>query len=186
MKLLFKSKLYQLEIQRWMLTLALLVWGLTASILALQNRKETVLVGIDSLGFARVISTKNDRYVQEELKAFLKEFINRYYSYSDLTFDQQVGAASDLMNQTLWDQKKTELHELRLKILKEPLEQVSNIETLDLINEGQVEGVLNLQVTQKLNKKNFKLKVNLSIKANERNQKNPWGYEVTEVSDVAL
>lgn len=186
MRLLFKSKLYQLEIQRWILVCALFFWGLVASSFALQNRKETLLIGIDSMGFARVITTKNDRYVQEELKSFLKEFISRYYSYSDQTFEAQIGLASDLMNNSLWDQKKSDLFALREKIKKDPLEQVSAIESLDLINDGQIEGVIAIKVTQKMNHQTFKIKINLSLKPNTRNQKNPWGYEVVEVSDVAL
>lgn len=186
MRTLFKSKLYQLEIQRWALILTLLSWSIVSTTLALQNKKETLLVGIDSMGFARVISSQNDRYIQEELKAFLKEYISKAYTFAPLTFDAQLGAAANLMSNKLWDSKKSELLKLRETIQHDPYEQTAQIESLDLVSDGQVEGIINLEVIQKLNRRHLKVKVTLSFGPNERSVQNPWGYQITEVSDVVL
>jgi len=180
------SRLYEQEIQRWILCSALLIWALTASVLALQNRKEILVVGISSSGSARIIESKDDRYIQEELKGFLLSFLEQYFNFDQANFLERVGRASDLMTIELWNQQKAKLAEIQEGLKKEPLKQSATIESLDLISDSKVEAILDLHIEQRLAKRNIKIRVTIEVAPHERSAQNPWGYEIKELSDVVL
>lgn len=180
------SRLYQQEIQKWILILALCAWGLTASVLAIQNRKEIILVGLSSSGSARLIESKDDRYLQEELKGFLMAFLELYYTFDQASFAGRVGAASDLMADGLWSQQKEKLSQLQESLKTEPLKQSAGIESLDLVSDSKVDAVLNLRIEQRLSQRNIKIRVTIEVSPHARSTQNPWGYEIKELSDVAL
>ncbi len=186
MRLLLKSKIYQIEIQRWLLILTLLIWSGTATVFALQNRKEIVLIGLESNGFARVINEKNDRILQNELKAFVFEFLNNYYAYDENTFLIKLSKATDQMSASLWESQKAKLLDISENLKKTPLTQSFEIESLDLINGNHVEAILKIKIQQRLSEKIFKLKVNLEVENKPRTSTNPWGYEIREVTDVVI
>ena len=186
MRLLFKSKLYQLEIQRWLLILILFIWSLVSTGFALQNRKEIVLVGIESNGFARVISDKNDRILQNELKSFVFEFLNNYYAYDENSYLLKLSKSTDMMSERLWESEKIKILEVSENLKKTPLSQSFEVESLDLINGNFVEAVLLIKIQQRLAEKVFKLKITLEIDNKPRTSTNPWGYEIKEVTDVVL
>lgn len=180
------SRLYQQEIQKWILIFALLTWAVTASALALQNRKEVLIIGLSSSGTARIIESKDDRYIQEELKGFLMAFLDQYYSYDQSSFSERVGKASDLMSVDLWNTQKPKLAEIQAALTKDPLKQAATIESLDLISDSKIEAILNLQIEQRLAKRNIKLRVSIEVAPHVRTAQNPWGYEIKELSDVVL
>lgn len=186
MRILLKSKLYQQEILRWIVIFALCVWALITSALALQNKKEIILIGLDQKGFARVIKDKDDRFIQEEMKSFLQEFLTSFYSYDEKSFSSRISIATDLMSQDLWNSQKEKLLSVGEKLKSEPLTQSYEIESLDQVDESKIEAILKVKVTQRLSEKVLRLKVNLTLKAKERSSSNPWGYEIKELSDVVL
>lgn len=185
MALIFKSKLYRDEIQKWLLILSLLTWASIASFFAFQNKEKLVLVGIDDSG-ARLITESSDRILQNELKAFLQSFVLDYYGYNEATFAEQIEKASNLMSQELWEIQKPKLLEIKEKLQKIPLSQIPDIEAIDLIETNKVEIILKLRILSKISEKEVKIKVRLNIEKNIRTELNPWGYEITEVSDVVL
>lgn len=186
MRILLKSKLYQQEIQRFTTILALLVWGLIATIFAVQNRRELVLIGIDSRGNTRLIQAQDDKFIQEELKTFLREFIEHLYFYNQESFEKRIAFATDQMSQELWSEQRNKLADLDKHLKSEPLDQTGVIESLDLMPDGKVEAVLKIQVRQRLNERSIRLKVLMTFKAKDPSPTNPWGYEVTELQDAVL
>lgn len=186
MRILLKSKLYQQEIMRWALILGLIIWALVASVLALQNRKETLLIGIDERGSVKLITDKDDQFLQEEIKGFLNQFLELYYSYDENTFESRVARAADLFSDELWSEKQAELLALSEKLKKEPLAQSFELEVLDLIGTDKVEAVLNIKIKQRISEHKIKLKVNLVFDKRKRSIKNPWGFELKELSSVVL
>lgn len=183
MDLIFTSKLYREEFKHWILILALSIWAITASVFALTNRKETVLIGIDDVE-TRIITSSSDRLIRSEIKNFLTKFLNLYYSYDEKTFSEHLGSATELMSSDLWDRSKPKLLELNDKLKKLPLTQQAEILKIDSLEPGKVEAILALQITSRMNTQKVKLKVQLEYRKAERTQNNPWGFEVTEVSDV--
>ena len=183
--MIFKSKLYREEIKHWLLTAALLFWSITATIFAIQNRKQTLIIGIDEAG-SRIISDSKDRLLQSELKQFFKYFLDQYFSYNQDTFNERVGVATELMSADLWEREKSKLTELKSKLDKLPLSQFSEIESVDLIDQNKIEAILKLKIKSRLSEQSVKLKVVLNFKKHDRSEKNPWNYEITELSDATL
>lgn len=183
--MIFKSKLYREEVKHWLLIGCLILWALLASIFALKNKEKTILIGIDENG-SRIITDSNDRIMQSELKNFLKSFLLTYYGYDDKSFSVQIEAASNLMSLDLWERAKPRLLEQKEKLTKFPLTQIPEIESIDMIEQGKIEAILNLSIKARLNEQKVKLKVRLGFGKSQRTEINPWGFEITEVSDVVL
>lgn len=180
-----KSQIFRNEIKHWILIISLSVWALLASVFALKNNAKTILIGIDESG-SRLITETNDRILQNELKNFIKYFVERYYIYDEKTYADQMSLASDLMAHDLWDMQKPKLLEIKEKIQKLPLVQLAEIESLDKVDNDKIEGVLNLMIKSKLSEHKVKLKITLKIGKSPRSEQNPWGFEITELSDVVL
>lgn len=183
--IIFKSKLYREEIKHWLLTGVLLLWGMVSTIFAIQNRKQTLLIGIDEAG-SRIISDSKDRLIQVELKQFFKYFLDQYYTYNQDTFSERVGLATELMTLDLWEREKTKLIDLKDKLSKNPLSQFSEIESVDLVGQNKIEAILKIKIKSRLNEQVLKLKVTLEFKKQERSETNPWNYQITELSDAVI
>ena len=183
--MIFKSKLYREEIKHWLVVISLFLWAVLASIFALRNNSKIILIGIDDYG-SKIITDSNDRILQNELKNFLKSFLLTYYGYDEKSFSSQIESASNLMNFDLWERVKPKLLEQKEKLTKLPLLQVPDIESIDMIETGKIEAILNLSIKAKLNEQKVRLKVRLSFVKAPRTEMNPWGFEIVEVSDVVL
>lgn len=185
MSLIFKSKLLRNEIKHWLLVGSLGVWGLTATIYAFSKSEKLILVGIDDAG-VRLITANSDRLLQAELKSFIKAFFEYYYVYDEKTFLDQIGHATELMSDDLWRRNKDKLLEIQQKLQKTPLSQSMEIETIDLLEQGKIEAVLGLKVRARLNEQKVRLRGVIEFKKHERNEKNPWGFEIVELSDAVI
>lgn len=183
--MIFKSKLYREEVKHWLLIASLILWAGLASVYALKNESKTILIGIDENG-SKIITDSNDRILQNELKNFLKSFLLTYYGYDEKSFSTQIELASNLMSLELWERAKPRLLEQKEKLTKFPLTQIPDIESIDMIEQGKIEAILNLSIKARLNEQKVKLKVRLSFMKAQRTELNPWGFEITEVSDVVL
>lgn len=180
-----KSQLLRNEIKHWLLVTVLGIWALFASFFALKNNHQTLLIGIDESG-SRLITETNDRILQNELKNFIKYFVEKFYAYDEKTFADQIGEASDLMSTDLWETQKPKLISIKEKLEKMPLVQIAEIENLDKVDNDRIEGILGLTIKSKLSEHKVKLKIILKINKSTRTEQNPWGFEITELSDVVL
>jgi len=180
-----KSALVRNEIKHWLLIAALSLWAMIASFFALKNNSKTILIGIDDNG-SRIITETSDRILQNELKNFTKYFIEHFYSYDEKTYPDQMSSASDLMSPDLWESQKPKLLEIKEKLQKLPLVQIAEIENLDKVDSDKIEGLLNLTIKSKLSEHKVKLKITLKIAKAKRSEQNPWGFEITELSDAVL
>jgi len=183
--MIFKSKLYREQIKHGLLIVSLFLWALTSTVFALKSESKILLIGIDENG-SKIITDSNDRILQNELKNFLKSFLLTFYNYDDKSYSSQIESASNLMSLDLWEQEKSKLLEQKEKLIKFPLAQTPDIESIDLIDQGKIEAILNLTIKTRLNEQKVKLKVHLSFKKTIRTELNPWGFEITEVTDVVL
>ncbi|MBC7429997.1 MAG: hypothetical protein H7336_15390 [Bacteriovorax sp.] len=183
--IIFKSKLYREEITYWGLIAMLSLWSVTTTFFAVRNTQKTIIIGIDEAG-ARVISDSKDRLLQVELKQFLKYFLDQYYTYSQDTFTERVGLATELMSSDLWDREKSKLSSLKTKLEQMPLSQFSELESIDLIDKNRVEAILRLKIKSRLNEQLTRLKVTLDFKRQERTESNPWNFQIVELSDAVL
>jgi len=183
--MILKSQLLRNEIKHWLLITVLTIWSIFASYFALKNNTKTILIGIDESG-SRLITETNDRILQNELKNFIKYFIEKYYIYDEKTFPDQISEASNLMSSDLWQIQKPKLLSIKDKLEKTPLIQLADVESLDKIDNDRIEGILALTIKSKIFEHKVKLKINLKISKSIRSEQNPWGFEITELSDVVL
>ncbi len=183
--MILKSKLYREEIKHWILIVSLFIWALSTTVVVFRNSSKTILVGMDESG-ARIISESTDRLLRLETKQFLKFFIDHYYTYDQVTFAEQMGLSTELMSPDLWEKEKSKLIELKAKLDKNPLSQNADIENMDLVDQNKVEAILKIKITSRMNEQIVRLKVILEFKKQERSDKNPWNYQITELSDVVL
>lgn len=185
MSLIFKSKLLREEIKHWLLMGCLCLWALTATVYALSKSEKVILIGVDDVG-ARLITEDKDRLLQSELKNFLKAFFESYYVYDEKNFLQKIGNATEMMTVDLWQKNKDRLLELHQKLQKTPLSQTMEVESIDLVDQGRVEAILGISVHSRMNEQKVRLKVILEFRRNERSEKNPWGFQITELSDAVI
>ena len=198
MSLIFKSKLIRHEIKHWLLIASLLLWGITGTVYAFTKSQKIILIGIDEAG-TRLVTASSDRLLQSELKNFLKTFFDAYYVYDEKNYLDQIGKATEIMTDELWQKNKDRLLELHEKLQKNPLSQSMEIESIDLVeasgqdssgagtgSHGKIESVLVIKVHSRLVEQKVRLKVNIEFKKHERDEKNPWGFEITELTDAVI
>lgn len=183
--LIFTSKLYRDEIKHWLLIVLLLLWSTLATFFAFKNNSKTILIGIDN-SETRIISETNDRILQNELKNFINNFVENYYSYDDQSFGDKISQSSDLMAKSLWEIQAPKLLEVQNKLKSQPLSQFAEVESMDKIDSNKVEVVLNLTIKSKLTEHKVKIKVIILYTKTKRTEQNPWGYQIEELSDATL
>lgn len=181
----FKSKLYREEFLRWTLYASLLTWALSSTYLVLKKNDKLILIGVDESG-TRLITDSGDRILQNELKLFFQEFLKTYYEYDDKTFPGQIELASNLMSNDLWENQKSKLLEIKEKLSKFPLRQSMEIESIELIDNQKAEALLSLSISSKISEKTIKLKVKMTFEKHNRNEQNPWNYQIVEVQDAQM
>lgn len=183
--MIFKSKIYREEIKHWLLIVCLFLWGMVATTFSLKSAPKTLVIGIDEAG-SRLITESSDRLLQVELKQFFKYFLDQYYTYNQDTFQERVGLATELMSAELWDREKVKLLEIQEKLSKNPLIQFSELESLDLVDQNKVEAILKIKIKSRMSEQVLKLRISLNFRKHIRSEKNPWNFEITELSDAVL
>lgn len=183
--ILFKSKLYREEIKHWGLITVLLFWGILTTIYILRTENKPIVIAVQD-GGTRLVTDSFDRVLQSEIRNFVTEFIHSYYSYNEETFSEQVGRASDLLSQSLWEQQKSKLFEIKQNLVKNPLSQKVEITNLELRENNAIEAGLTITVTSRLSEQKYKIKSKIQISKIPRSEANPWGYEITELKDETL
>ncbi len=183
--MIFKSKLYREEIKHWLLIGCLLFWAAIATVFSFRNTSKTLVIGIDEAG-SRLITESSDRLLQVELKQFFKYFLDQYYTYNQDTFQERVGLATELMSVDLWEREKTKLLDIQEKLSKSPLVQFSELESLDLVDQNKVEAIVKIKIKSRMSEQVLKLRISLNFRKHTRSEKNPWNFEITELSDAVL
>jgi hypothetical protein len=177
-----KSRFIREEILRVALIVALTLWAVTATVVALLKTEKTILIGVSDEA-SYVISQSNEAVKRKEIASFVRGFISNYYEFSPSNHAEKISRAGDLMAKSLWDEKRPSLLKINERLQTEPLVQTAKILSIDLINEETVEALLQIQITKRIKSVNTNLKVTLKVSPRERTQSNPWPFEITEVKD---
>lgn len=177
-----KSKLIRSELKHWLLVSVLLLWAVSATVFGLSKKDRVLLIGISDSG-ARVITDQEDAFLKEELQKFVLQFLDLYYVYDEKSYKDRAGKAADVFVEELWDEKKSEMLALHEKLQKTPLSQSIEVQSVDLIETGKVEVVLKVHIKSRMSAPQVNLKVILSYRDNKRTEENPWGYQITGISE---
>ena len=185
MALIFKSKLYRNEIKHWSLIVSLTATTILSSYFALNNKEKIILVGVTE-SESRIITDSSDRILKFELRNFIKDFLKTYYTYDNQNYLTQMEISSDLMTKDLFEKEKPKILELKNKLVTNSVDQRIEIENFDLLDDQNIEAIIKVLIQGKIDIKSVKLKVHLKFQKIPRSEQNPWGYEITEVSDVVI
>ncbi len=160
------------------LTLVLFLWAITSTVYAVKQTPQTILIGLTTDG-AKLISDK-DRASEVEPENFLRRFVGLAFNYTEKTYEENVGLASDLMDEALFDKQKVELQKVNEALKSRTLVQSAVITEIKRLEPDQYE--LLVKTDQLLDQKNdsFMTRVRLRIKKSERTTRNPWGLEAVE------
>lgn len=183
--ILLKSKIYREEILRWILIVTLLAWAVTATVLALRAKSETILIGLDDHG-ARLITDQRDRLLVTESTKLIQNFVDLYYSYNETSHKLRIGRATDLMNEELWKKLQPELAKVEEKLSKEPLTETAEIESIDQTGTNKYQVLIGLIVKQRMSERAVRLRLEIGLRQRERTGGNPFGFEIISLAESPL
>lgn len=183
--ILFKSRLYREEILRFLLIVTLFVWACVATAWALSSKSEVILISLNGKE-ARLVTGSDDKSLHDEPLEFIQSFMESYLNYNSETFTTQIGKASDLMAQKLWEEERQKLYEIGEKLKHNPLAQVSDIQSIDLLAENRFEVLSEIRITHRLQETRTVVKLLIRIQKRKRTRENPWAYEVVEIRNDAI
>lgn len=185
--LLLRSKLYRELVLYWSILLLLLGWSLVATFAYFNKNDKLILIGISETD-TRIITDTKDRLLQNELLNFITFFITSYYNYDSSTFSSQLDRASNLISSSLWESLKPKLIDLKTKLEEVQLKQAAEIESIDLIEQNIVDVLISITITRsdRISDYRAKLKVRLNLSQNNRNEMNPWPYEIINIDEHNL
>ena len=165
--------------------LALFSWGIITSVMLLKKTDKLILVGIDQNG-TRIISNLDDPLYKVEVVNFVKTFFSNLYSFDADSFDQNLGAASDLMSIELWKSQEALILKLGQDVKKEKITHSNKLQSISKNDDGSYQVVMHTAETYRAKTVNNDLQVRLKIKKIERTEKNPWGMEVTSLEESKI
>ena len=169
---------FQLQALKSIFTMVVLSWAITASILLVRNKPQTILIGIDENG-VRVIRDDRDRLVAQEKLNFLKRYLHYSYNYDAKDFEEKITLAGNLMSAKLWEEKSPEFRRIKEGFSADAtLIQEATIEDIRLVDDYNFQSDIAVKVTKKLQITPVKLHVVLKIGPHARTTDNPFSWEV--------
>lgn len=160
------------------------IWASVVSVLYWQLRSNPRVIAIttDMSGGAKD-RPQNFQLSEMEKTTFLRQYLERYFTYDSNNFWQTQTSLSFLMSQNLREKRIQEVQRLREKIQSKSLNQRSTL--LSLTNAGgtNYHALLSLQISEEQNKvSQLFVSVNLNIDDTERTLENPWGLMITQMA----
>ena len=156
----------------------LFLWGVVATILALQNKEKVILIG-EKEGSYQLIENEPKNPIETE--NFIRHFLALTLNFDKESYGKHISRAGDLMTDSLWFEKETEFKEMAGFIAKHQVIQSSEILSITKqkgnLFEVKIKNYLfkNSSLTEK-----EKL-ILLSLTENKRSFENPWRHSVSSV-----
>jgi hypothetical protein len=170
---------------RLCLVTGLFLWGFTATIYAISKEEKTVLIGIDENG-TRIIENTDDPLLKTEIVAFLRHFTLLMYNFDQQTYLENVGSASELMSENLWGELKEALRSKQSIVKEHNVSHTGIVEKIIKVDSSQFEVVVRGFEQRKIKRVERLFKIQVSLRAQDRNQINPWGVEVDGLKEIPL
>jgi hypothetical protein len=160
---------------------SLTLWALTASLLAIRNLNEVIVIGVDENG-TREISRPDDPLLKTETINFIRYFFSCLYNFTPTNFSETVGVAVDLMTPELWATEKEKILSLQENVEKGFIFNRSIIRRIS--KEGDTYKVyLETYLKEKIKESRQDLVAEIKLRRTERTSKNPWGLEVEKLNE---
>ncbi|MBO9668197.1 MAG: hypothetical protein J7501_15455, partial [Bdellovibrio sp.] len=163
-----------------------LVWALIVSGLYWQLKSNPRVVAITSDMALRDRGSQTAELNEMEKITFLRQYLERYFTYDSNNFWQSQTSLAFLMGPELREKRIQEVQRLREKIQSKTMNQKSQL--LSLVSNGKdsYSAVLSIQISEDKGKiSSIILSTVLSLTTAERTLENPWGLLVNKM-DILL
>jgi hypothetical protein len=183
-------KLYREEFIKRHLQFLILIILAVLNLLALiinfkvlvSDRKPT-LIAIDQNG-TRIISESQDPIFKTEATTFLSKFLMQTYNFNSETFMKRVGAATALMSEDLWKEKKNSVLDLKNKVERDEISLTSQIQKITKDESGNYFAEIIAEEKSRMQTKSHQIQVKLSLTSVPRSSENPAGLEVKSYEEL--
>ena len=165
--------------------MSLFGWALTATVMMMSMPVDPILIGIDSNG-TRVISKDDDPLFKTEIVNFIRRFCSLSYNFDHLTFNQNIGAATDLMGLELWKSQKTKILTMQKKVVNEKISHSATIKQINRLGPMQFAVLLDTSRTRRMKNEDQQLAILINLAKIKRTSSNPWGMEVIELEEKEI
>lgn len=159
------------------------LWASVVSVLYWQLRSNPRVIAITTdMSGADKDRPQNFQLSEMEKVTFMRQYLDRYFTYDSNNFWQSQTSLTFLMSQNLREKRIQEVQRLRDKIQSKSLNQRSLL--LSLTNKGgnQYHALLSLQISEQQGKVNqLFVAVDLAIEDTDRTLENPWGLLITKM-----
>jgi hypothetical protein len=160
-------------------------WSIVASYRVFFNTPAPIIIAIDANG-TRIVTQVEDPIFRTEVVKFIQTFLEESFNFSAETFSKNVGEATNLMSETYWQSSRGKVMELKGFVESKGLSYSSVIERISRVDEDHFQALLGVEESSRLQKRNYKLLLDLRIKSAKRTRINPWGMEVDDVQEKHL
>jgi hypothetical protein len=174
----------QLEVFKKGLAVVVLAWAITASVVAVRNRPEVILIAVEESG-TRLIQSASDPLLARERVKFVREFLFRFYHYTSDDFEQAVSSAGNLMSDALWGEKEPEFKRIAAQMKDAPpLRQEARLLDLRELGDDEFEADLAVRVRNRLVDKEARYRVVIQLGTRKRSADNTYPYEVRSLNET--
>ncbi|WP_413557860.1 hypothetical protein [Bdellovibrio sp. HCB209] len=160
------------------------IWASVVSVLywQLKSNPRVIAITTDMTGGADK-RPQSLQLSEMEKTTFLRQYLERYFTYDSNNFWQTQTSLSFLMSPSLREKRIQEVQRLRDKIQSKSLNQRSTLLALTNVGGNSYHAVLSLQISEAQGKASqLYIKANLKIDDTERTLENPWGLMISEMA----
>jgi len=157
-----------------------LLWAVTVTVLYWRLKNNPRVVAVTTEAVKENLQTQ--QLADIERLTFLRQYLDRYFSFDSNSFWQSQTSLAFLMTPSLGEARIREVSRLREKIQQKNLSQLGQLRLLSQTGDGGFDAQIYLQTTESSQKNNLTVFVHLKLHNTERTLENPWGLLVQEMT----
>lgn len=157
---------------------SLMLWGIAVSILAFENKTQTILIGKTEGSYQLIKEDKKDPL---EIESFIRHFLGLTLNFDEKSYKRNISLAGDLMTENLWRKKKAQFKEMAGFIKENKVIQSSELLEIKKLKTNHYEIKVKNYLFKKGILKEKKKLLSLSLRENKRSFENPWRYSVSSI-----
>ncbi|WP_413584778.1 hypothetical protein [Bdellovibrio sp. HCB274] len=162
---------------------ATLIWASVVSVLYWQLKSNPRVIAITT-DMSEVTKDQPQNFQLNELEkgTFLRQYLERYFTYDSNSFWQSQTSLTFLMSPQLREKRIAEIQRLREKIQSKSLNQRGWLVSLTQTGSNTYQAQLNLQISEAPGRVNLLfVKAVLTLETTERSLENPWGLMIAKL-----
>jgi hypothetical protein len=163
----------------------LFVFSFILNASSLFKAKRPVLIAIDQNG-TRIVTEEKDPIFKTEAVAFIQRFLRSVYNFKSDSFVRNIGYATNVMSEDLWEAKKNEIIDLKNRVDRDQVSVNGIIQKLSLDENGIYYALIDVKEYSRLSERNHRVKVAIKLKQSLRTLENPTGLMVDSYEEELI